>query len=83
MNMREAKKKWWEENAIYNMGNGQHGHVCDLAWQAACKWMQEKQIEKDAEICVEIAAKHDKPTRSEEMYGATECEEAIRNQERE
>ena len=41
-------------------------------WQAACKWMQEEQIQRDAEIC-------DKNTKK---FPACICAELIRNQEK-
>lgn len=48
-------------------------------WDKACKWMQEQQIQRDAEICEtkEREQSHDRP------WICSMCAEAILNQERE
>jgi len=76
--MRKAfeKEVLVKKGSVQILDNGEYYiptiQVYWTTWQAACKWMQEEQIKRDAEIC-------DKNTKK---FPACICAELIRNQEK-
>ena len=73
--MRETFKEWYDMETVKLVAkyadNPSSPDEQDI-WQAACKWMQEEQIQRDAEIC-------DKNTKK---FPACICAELIRNQDK-